>query len=78
MADSQNLTIRLPRTTLKRARVVAAQRGTSISALLVEKIEELAGEDDAYEAARRRALQALETGFHLGGKRVVRDELHDR
>jgi hypothetical protein len=78
MADTQNLTIRLPLKTLKKVRVVAAQRGTSISALVVEKIEELAGEDDAYDAARRHALGVLDRGLHLGGRRVNREDLHDR
>jgi hypothetical protein len=78
MAGTQNLTLRLPLTTLRRARIAAAQRGTSISALVAQKLEELAGEEDAYEAARRRAFQALDTGLRLGGKRVARETLHDR
>jgi hypothetical protein len=78
MAETQNLTLRLPRTTLRRARIAAAHLGTSISALIVDKIEELAGEDDAYETARRRAVQALDAGFRLGGRRVARGALHGR
>lgn len=78
MGDSQNLTIRLSRQTVRRARRVAAARGSSISALVTEKIEEIAGEDAAYEAARRRALRWLGRGFHLGGRAVARDVLHER
>ena len=50
------------------AKVVAAERGTSISALVTEKIEELVGEDAEYEAAKRRALEWLKQGWHLGGR----------
>ena len=78
MEDTQNLTLRLPVSTLRRARVVAAQRGSSISALVAEKIDEIVGEDEAYEAARRHALRVLDRGWHLGGRRVARDELHER
>jgi hypothetical protein len=78
MAGTQNLTIRLPVKTVKKARTVAAQRGTSISALVAEKIEEVAGEDDAYEAARRRAVRLLDKGFHFGGRVPKRESLHER
>ena len=65
---SQNLTIKLPVETVRKAKVVAAQRGTSISALVAEKIDQLAGEDAEYQAARRRALEWLKQGWHLGGR----------
>ena len=63
----QNLTLKLPAETIRKAKVVAAERGTSISALVTEKIEELVGEDAAYAAAKRRALEWLQQGWHLGG-----------
>ena len=63
---------------MQRARRAAAARGSSISALVAEKIAEIAGEDAAYAAARRRALRWLERGFHLGGRAVTRDDLHER
>jgi hypothetical protein len=63
---TQNITLKLPADTIRRAKVVAAERGTSISALVVDKIEELVGEDAAYQTARRRALEWLAHGWHLG------------
>lgn len=78
VAATQNLTIRLPVKTLKRARIAAARRGTSISALVAEKINEVAGEDDTYEAAKRQALRVLDRGFHLGGRPLSRDAAHRR
>ena len=65
---TQNLTLKLPADTIRKAKVVAAERGTSISALVTRKIEELVGEDAEYQAARRRAFEWLKQGWHLGGR----------
>ena len=78
MGDTQNLTIRLPVAVLRKARIVAAKRGTSISALVSEKIEEIAGDEEAYETAKRHAMRLLDRGFHLGGSAVPRESLHER
>ena len=65
---TQNLTLKLPADTVRKIKVVAAERGASISSLLVEKLDELLGEDAEYQAARRRALEWLAQGWHLGGR----------
>ena len=65
---AQNITLKLPAETVRKIKVVAAERGASISGLLVAKLEELVGEDAAYQAARRRALEWLAQGWHLGGR----------
>jgi hypothetical protein len=76
---TQNITVRLNRRTLRKAKILAARRNTSISGFLAEQIEALVGEDDAYERAQRRALALLEQGFHLGGRiEATRDEWHER
>jgi hypothetical protein len=67
--ETQNLTLKLPAATIRRAKIAAAGRGASISALITAKIEELVGEDARYHAARRRALEWLAQGWHLGGGR---------
>ena len=78
-STTQNITVRLNRSTLRKAKVLAAKRNTSISSLLAEHFEALVGEDDAYEQARVRALALLEQGFHLGGRiEATRDEWHER
>jgi hypothetical protein len=78
-SSTQNITVRLNRRTLRKAKVLAAKRNTSISGLLAEQIEALVGEDDAYQQAQRRALALLEQGFHLGGRiESTRDEWHQR
>jgi hypothetical protein len=77
--DKQNVTISLSRQVLKKARILAARRETSISGLLAQEIEFLVGEEEAYERAENQAMALLDKGFHLGGKiRVSREELHER
>jgi hypothetical protein len=75
----QNVTISLDRETIRKAKIVAARRSTSISGLVARQIEILIGDEEAYERAERQALALLDQGFNLGGKsRVSRDELHER
>jgi hypothetical protein len=75
----QNLTVSLPQQTIRKAKILAARRGSSISGLLAEQIEILVGEDEAYERAERQATTLLDQGFHLGGViRASRDEWHER
>lgn len=78
-ATTQNITIRLDRETLRRAKVLAARRNTSISGLLAQQIVTMVGEDEAYEQAQRQAFALLKQGFHLGGRiESTRDDWHER
>jgi hypothetical protein len=78
-STKQNITVRLDRRTLRKAKILAARRNTSISDLLAAQIETLVGDDDAYELAQLPALALLDQGFHLGGRiESTRDEWHDR
>lgn len=77
--QKQNLTVRLERETIRKAKILAAKRSTSISGLIARQIEVLIGEEEAYENAKRQALALLDKGFDLGGEiRASRDELHER
>ena len=77
--EKQNVTISLSKQVLKKARILAARRETSISGLLAQEIESLVGNEDTYERAERQALLLLDQGFHLGGViRASRDDLHER
>ena len=74
-----NITLKLDRELLRRAKVLAAQRDTSVSALVAEQLEKAVRERDGYEQAKRRALAILKKGFDLGYKPPAsRDELHER
>jgi hypothetical protein len=75
----QNVTVSLDRKTIQKAKICAARRSTSISGLLADQIEQLVGEEEAYERAERQAMALLDQGFHLGGRiPASRDELHER
>jgi len=77
--DKQNITVSLSRNVLRKAKILAARRETSVSGLIAREIESLVGEDEAYERAERQATALLEKGFHMGGLiRASRDELHER
>jgi len=64
--DKQNITLRLSRQTIHKARILAAQRSTSISGLLTRQIEQLAEAEDDYERAMRRAMARMKEDFDLG------------
>jgi hypothetical protein len=75
----QNVTISLDRQTVRKAKILAARRETSISGLVAAQIEAMVDEDEAYEQAKRHALALLDQGFHLGGRhRIDRTALHER
>jgi hypothetical protein len=77
--EKQNITLRLSKRTIQKARVLAAQRSTSISGLLTSQIEQLAAPEDDYERAMKEAFALMETGFHMGEiPKLDRDALHER
>ena len=75
----QNLTVSLTADIIRKAKVLAARRSTSVSGLVAEQIESLVGAEEAYERSERAALAMLDKGFHLGGAIAAsREELHER
>ncbi len=77
--DKQNITLRVSQDTIRRARILAAKRSTSISGLMTSELERLVAEEDAYERAKSRAFAMMEKGFPLGGSHHLnRDALHER
>ena len=81
MEQRQNVTLSLPRSLVKRVKRIAVDRETSISALMVEALTTLSDSETRYNAARRRAITAMESSPSLGtnGQRTwTRDELHER
>jgi predicted transcriptional regulator len=75
----RNITLPIDDELIHKARVLAARRNRSVSALLREELSRLVAEDEAYETAKRAALKRLERGAHLGGGPLPsRNELHER
>jgi hypothetical protein len=80
-STTQNLTLALPKEVVRRVKVVAAQRGTSVSRMLVDALEQIVAHDDAYERARQRHLALLKRPLDLGTRGRAswsRDDLHER
>jgi hypothetical protein len=74
-----NITLKLDTALLREVRVLAAEEGTSISALLAACLEQIVRERKNYERARKRALARLREGIDLRWKSPrSRDELHER
>ncbi len=71
-----NLTVQLDEDVIRRAKVVAAKRGTSVSALVARQISELADQDERYEAARRRAIELMDRAKPHGGRNWTREDLY--
>ncbi len=79
--STANITLRLPHTLLSQLKLLAAQKQTSITALLTERLEELVQRESDYEQAKRRFLAQMEQGFELGLNDQIpwtRESLHER
>lgn len=74
-----NITLKLDSDVLRKARLLAAEKGRSVSALLAAKLEEIVRQRKGYDRARERAVARLRKGFDLGwAPPRSRDELHTR
>ena len=74
-----NITLKLDTSLIREAKLLAAEEGSSISALLAAKLEEVVRQRKNYNSARRRALARLKKGYNLNWTPPTsRDELHER
>ncbi len=75
----KNITVSLPDDVYRRARIQAAERDTSVSALVREFLLGLGEKESDFERRRRLQTEVLDTleSFRAGG-RLTREELHDR
>lgn len=74
----RNLTVELDDEMIRKAKIVAAKRGTSVSRLVANELEDLVEGDVRYEEARERALKALANAKPRGGRSWHREDLHER
>lgn len=74
-----NITLKLDAALLREIRILAAEEGTSISAMLAARMEQIVRERKSYDRSRRRALARLREGMKFGWTRPrSRDELYER
>lgn len=75
----QNVTIAIEKGLVKKARILAARRETSLSRMLSEELNRLVSDDERYARAKRKALAQLRQGLPLGGAiAATRERWHER
>jgi predicted transcriptional regulator len=72
----RNLTLQLDEDVVRRARVLAAKRGTSVSAMVARQLNDLVAEDERYEAAHQRVIELMDRASPHGGRDWTREELY--
>jgi plasmid stability protein len=75
----KNITVTVPENVYREARVRAAERGSSVSALVGEFLRSLSDHESEFtrlEAQQRAVQQRI--GRFRAGDRLSRDELHER
>ena len=81
MDKIQNVTLSIPKDILRKAKILAVNKNTSLSGLLTQTLKDLVAHQEAYEQARQRNLTLLKSGFDLGTQGQIswkREELHER
>lgn len=75
----KNITVAVPDDVYRRARINAAERGTSVSALVRDYLVSLREEETDFERRERLQEEVLASiGGFRGSDRTSRDEAHDR
>jgi hypothetical protein len=81
MEKTQNVTLAIPKNVLRKAKILAVQKNTSLSALLTQTLTDLVVHQEEYDQARQHNLTWLKNGFDLGTQGQTswkRDDLHER
>jgi hypothetical protein len=79
--DTQNITLSVPKDVLRKVKILAVQRGTSVSGLMTRLMTELVSREEGYLAAQRRNMDLLDIGRDLGTGGAIawtREALHER
>jgi len=78
---TRNVTLALPENLLRRLKLIAAARESSVSALLTMTLRQIADEEQGYQQARRGMLADLQKGYNLGTQGKIgwsRESVHER
>jgi hypothetical protein len=73
----RNLTVQLDEETIRQAKILAAERGTSVSGLVARELEQLVARSARYEEAMRRAIELMAESVPHGGRTWRRDDLYE-
>ncbi len=81
MEKTQNVTLSIPRDVLRKAKILAVQRNTSLSGLLTQTLADLVTHQEDYDQARQHNISLLKNGLDLGTHGQIkwkREALHER
>jgi plasmid stability protein len=80
MEPTKNLTLHLPAELIRKTKVYAAQRDTSINSVVKELLEQVVSAEDRVRAAGARILEIAENGpfSSVDPGSVSREEMHER
>ncbi len=77
---TRNITLSLPEDVVRRARILAAQQDTSVSALVAQLLDQATGQGADYEAiwAAEERLMTEGIGLEVGAITWSRADVHER
>jgi len=81
MNKTQNVTLSIPKEILRKAKILAVRKNTSLSGLLSQTLAAMVSEDEKFEQARQRTIKLMRKGLNLGTQGSIswtREDLHDR
>lgn len=80
MTKTRNITLTLPDELVRRAKVIAASRDTSVSALVAQYLAQLAEQEDDYDALWREERRLMDEGLDMRVGEVTwsRADSHER
>ena len=70
-------TIEIPDELLTRAKIAAARDRSTLKQLIIEGLESVLGKEKD-SVVVEEAIERLNKGYHLGGKYLNRDAVHER
>ncbi|MDH5606661.1 MAG: CopG family transcriptional regulator [Anaerolineae bacterium] len=79
--EKQNVTLSISKKILRKAKLLAVKRNTSLSSLLSSTIEELVNQEESYLQASQHSLAQIDKGFDFGTQGEInwqRKDLHER
>lgn len=74
----RNLTVQLEEGVITGAKILAAKRGMSVSAVVAQEIGRLVASEERYDEAMRRARKAMGDAVPRGGRGWKRDDLYEQ
>jgi hypothetical protein len=75
---TRNVTLRMDADILKKCRYAAVEEDMSLSQWIAVHVAGMIKKRDLFDQAKERSLNRLRKGYHLGGKVLSRETLHER